>query len=200
MSSTRGFTMVEVLVALVATALIAIAGALLLRATLEQREAQSEIGERLRRFQTARVMMASDFTQIVLRPVRDTFGMRRPAALSADGGNPAVLISFVRGGWDNPGGTAARASLQYVEYGLVDGSLVRRSRPRLDATPETPLQESVLLEGIERAAISFYDGRRWQDRWRAAEADVAALPAAISVDLSVTGLGEIRQLFRTPHS
>lgn len=198
MTNARGFTLVEVLVALVATALIAIATSALFDATLGQRAAQQDIADRLRRLQIARVQMAGDLDQVVLRPVRDPYGMRRPTAF--EGGAPTVMLTLVRGGWNNPGDAEPRASLQYVEYRVEDGALIRRARTRLDVTPDTPAQDAVLLRGIERAKITFFDGRQWVDRWRVGGSDPAGLPSAVALDMTVTGLGDLRQLFRTPRT
>ena len=106
-----------------------------------------------------------------------------------------MLLSFVRRGFDNPL-AEARGSLQYVEYLVVDDALIRRTRARLDATPDTPVVSTVLLDRVKSAEASFLAGGVWSPLWRATLMG-GALPEAIALTLDVAELGSIRQAFLT---
>ena len=83
------------------------------------------------------------------------------------------------------------ADVQRVEYYIVDdpdvkdrkaGLLVRTvDRALLAQTTETPPEEP-LLHGIEKMEIEFYDGNAWQESWEITEDD-KTLPQAVRVRL-----------------
>lgn len=191
----RGFTLVEMLVAMAVFSLLAVAASGLLGVSLRNAEVFARADDATRELQLARSIMRADFSQIALRPVRDAYGSPVPAAFA---GGAAVaetpILAFVRHGWDNPGGIDGRASLQYVEYAVAGEALVRRSRPYLDPTPETPVTSATLLSGVRAAQVSFLFRGQWSDRW-AALAPHYALPDAVALDVTLAAADRIRQAF-----
>src|SRR3546814_4506222 len=102
------------------------------------------------------------------------------------------LLALVRRGWFNPD-AEPRASMQYVEYRLVDGQLERSVREALDgAAPEEP---RVMLRGIESATIGYHYRGQWLDGW---PGGANAMPDAVRLQLQLAGLGRIEQLFLLP--
>jgi len=194
----RGFTLIEVLVAMAVFALVALMTAGLASSALSARSELDVADERLRKLQTARALMKADIGQIVWRPARDAFGgSGRSGFIGGATGDTEPLLAFVRGGWTNTGGEA-RPSLQYVEYAVVGEALVRRTRAALDPTPNTPTEELTLLAPVIDAGVSFLTGETWQPLWRAGQASNAVLPDAVALELTLEGLGEVRQVFATP--
>ncbi len=191
----RGFTLVEMLVAMTVFSLLTAAASGLLSVGLRNADIFDKADAATRELQIARTIMRADFTQVARRPVRDAYGAARPAMFT---GGPAAsekpLLAFVRHGWDNPGGADGRASLQYVEYAIIDGALVRTSRPYLDPTPETPVTAGVLLSNVEEAGVTFLSRGQWSDRW-VATATQPALPDAIAFDVTFPTSSQIRQAF-----
>jgi general secretion pathway protein J len=81
--------------------------------------------------------------------------------------------------------------MQYVEYRLVEDRLERRVRQAVDGAPlEAP---QILADGVEAAAVGFYGQAQWRSAWEAPN----ALPEAVRLDLTLTGLGRVTQLFLT---
>jgi general secretion pathway protein J len=192
---TRGFTLVEMLVAMVAFSLLAVAAAAIFSASLRSAETFERADALTKDLQIARSIMRADFSQIALRPVREPYGAQRPAAFAGGAeGNATPLVTFVRTGWDNPGGAAPRSSLQYVSYIFTDGQLVRRSRPYLDPTPETPETAVALLTNVSAVGVSFLARGQWSDRWLTM-AGQGALPEAVAIEISGPGFDQIRQAF-----
>lgn len=191
----RGFTLVEMLVAMVVFSLLAAAASGLLGVSLRNAETFERADAATRELQIARTIMRADFSQIARRPVRDAYGAPLPTVFT---GGPAPMekpiLTFVRHGWDNPGGADGRASLQYVEYAVVKGALIRRSRPYLDPTPETPVTTATLLSDVGQASVSFLARGQWSDRW-VATAVQATLPEAIALDVTFAAASQIRQAF-----
>lgn len=191
----RGFTLVEMLVALLAFSLLSAAAVALLNITLRNKEVFDQSTAAIQELQASRALMKADFSQIAVRPVRDAFGGRAQSSF-AKGSDSKVLLSFVRRGWDNPDGAEARSSLQYVEYALEDKVLVRRARAYLDATPGTPVMARAMLSGVEGVAVSFLADGKWTEQWRPVR-ETRDVPNAVAVTLDLAGLGEVRQTFLT---
>ena len=187
MRASPGFTLVEMLVALFIFAIISAAGVSIVTYGIDAKAATREATNRLRDVQIARALLKADLAQPVQRPVRDAYGITR----QGDG----TLMSFVRGGWANPGQVEARSTLQFVQYAVVDGKFIRRSRLRLDATVNTPDDERVLLSGVSNVEVRFYSGGQWADRHGTGRKGEASLPDAVALDMDVAGFGHLTQLF-----
>ena len=152
MTRRAGFTLVEVLVALAIFAMIASAGVGLLSFAIDNRLAVRDASERTAAFQRTRALMRADLGQAAPRRVRGADGAPR-AAFELGG---EALFAVTRRGWINPG-EAPRASMQRVDYRLIDGRLERRVRERLDgARPAEPL--TVALSRGEGTVSVIVDG------------------------------------------
>lgn len=154
------------------------------------RERMDEIGA----FQRMRATLKADLAQAAPRPTRGLDGERAPAPFAAGKLTRSdALLSFVRRGWENAEG-APRASLQYVEYRLVDGRLERAARPALDGAALGPGQ--VLVEGVETLELAFLSRGRWTAVWVAAPD--ATLPEAVRLTMTLRDFGPVTQLFLMP--
>ena len=101
----------------------------------------------------------------------------------------AVLV-LVRAGWSNPDGRP-RASLQRVEYRLVEDRLERRVYPYLDGARPGPPQ--VLYQGVSAPTLAFISAGAETPRF--APSPDRPLPDAVRLDLTLDGYGPVRQLF-----
>ena len=186
MTRRAGFTLVEVLVALAIFAMIASAGVGLLSFAIDNRLAVRDASERTAAFQRTRALMRADLGQAAPRRVRGADGAPR-AAFELGG---EALFAVTRRGWINPG-EAPRASMQRVDYRLIDGRLERRVRERLDGA--RPAEPQVLLENVESAQVTaILDGDPIAD-WRPVQN--RPLPDAVRIDLTLEGYGPVSQLF-----
>jgi general secretion pathway protein J len=186
MTRRAGFTLVEVLVALAIFTMIASAGVGLLSFAIDNRLAVREASERTAAFQRARALMRADLGQAAARRVRGADGAPR-AAFELGGES---LFAVTRRGWINPG-DAQRASMQRVDYRLIEGRLERRVRERLDGA--RPAEPQVLLENVQSAQVmAILDGDPIAD-WRPVQN--RPLPDAVRIDLTLEGYGPVTQLF-----
>lgn len=193
----RGFTLVEMLVAVLVFALLSAAGVLVLVQAADHQAAVGARLERLAEFQRARALLQADLSQVTLRRVRHPEGGAARDAftgrtLQPGARAPGPLLAFVRRGWRNPDGLD-RASLQHVEYRIVDGRLERSSRPMLDGAAAGEPQ--VVLEGVSAARLAYFDHGQWSDGW---PGGATALPDAVRLELHVAGIGDATQLFLLP--
>jgi general secretion pathway protein J len=187
----KGFTLVEMLVALVVFALLSAAGAMVLRSTADSQDVARARTERLAEFQRLRAILKSDLSQAAARRTRDETGRseRQPFSGGNDHGGVS-LLRLVRRGWENPD-FEPRPSLQRVEYRLVEGRLERNARLALDGGMPAPAQ--ILAEGVRSARVEFL----WQGQWieTVPVSTDNPLPQAVRLDMTLDGIGTVRQVF-----
>lgn len=181
----NGFTLVELLIALLIFGMLAAAGVGLLRFSVD---AQAATGARLDTLAAERrveSLLAADAGQAVPRITRNEAG-DAVQAFEGDG----VGFTLVRAGLD-PLTDVARPSLQKVQYRLENGGLVRRSWPMLDGT--TPNAPAVLLDGVQRVQLRYRSREGWRNLWDPLRPDL--LPRAIELVVTPTRGPEMRYLF-----
>jgi general secretion pathway protein J len=187
----KGFTLVEMLVALAIFGLVSAAGVTVMRFTVDNQMIVRAHSDRVAAFQRARAILKADLAQAAARRTRGEDG--RPARDSfygASSDRPGVLLHLARRGWENPD-AAPRASVQYVEYRLIDGRLERAARPELDGAKLGRPQ--VLLERVRSAGVRFLWHGQWIENLPGGPSD--PLPQAVSLDITIDDIGAVRQLF-----
>lgn len=192
-AASRGFTLLEVLVALAVFGMLSLSAVLVLAHAVDQQDAVRTHLDRLAELQVAHGLLQADLSQAAKRRTRRADGGADRHAFNASPHDPRwPLLAFVRHGWSNPEG-APRASLQYVEYRIADGRLERSARSDLDgARSGTP---QVLLTGVRSASILFHVQGRWNDGWIGG---LDALPDALALELELERIGRVRQVFLLP--
>ncbi|MFN4286987.1 MAG: type II secretion system minor pseudopilin GspJ [Brevundimonas sp.] len=182
----RGFSLVEMLVALSIFALLASAGVAVMGYAVQTRTALGERTDTLGQFERARAIMRADMAQAGLRAVREADGRLRQQVMR--GGEGSLLLAVTRHGSENPD-AESRASVQHVEYHLIDGRLERRVRAHLDGAPDLPAR--VLVEGLGEVDVRFLAGTEWIEQWPIA----GRLPQAVRLRASWPGIGPVEQIF-----
>ena len=148
-SVSRGFTLVEMLVALAVFAVIGLLSTQLMSRTLGNHKIVGERTERLAETQRAMLMLKRDIMQIADRPIRDLAGDPRGAVLiGADG-----LMEFSRFGWRNPL-RQQRAEVQRIAYVVEQGDLYRAWWSVLDRGRDSDPALQRLMSDIEQ--IEFF--------------------------------------------
>ena len=184
-----GFTLIEMLIALVIFGMLTAAGVTLLTLTVRTQETSERRLEALGTLRRTGALLNADLAQAAPRIRRDGDGRPQPAFTGGNGGD-ALLLAFVRRGWEDE--SAFRSSLQRVEYRLRDGRLERWRYDGVDGAGRPVAMP--LLEGVRRVQLRYRDrDGTWRDRWD--PTDPARLPAAVELVSDSEGQGEVRQLF-----
>lgn len=182
MKTANGFTLIEMMVALLIFGMLAGAGVALLTFSVRAQAAASERLDSVADDQRMASLLASDLAQAVPRITRDVVGANQRAFSGTNGVGAAPVLRYVRGGWSNPDG-ASRPSIQRVEIALTDDRLERRTYAMTDgATAGDPM---VLATGVETVSLRYRDRGVWNTTWENDNPKI--LPKA--VELSVTRKG-----------
>ena len=192
----RGFTLLEILVAMAVFAIMGVMAYGGLQSVIDQQEIARENAARLRAVQFAVRQIGLDLQQVQPRPVRDELGDGYRPALLADERN-IYALEFTRGGWSNPL-AQPRAAVQRVAYRVEDGRLIRVHWFVPDHTlAEEPVERDLLDRVVEiRFRFVGGSGGEWAEQWPATlgTGDPADLPRAIEVVIELEDWGEIRRL------
>jgi general secretion pathway protein J len=194
----RGFTLVEVLVAVFVFAIVAALAYGGYNQLTRQDEIVDRNASRTRAIQSAVQRMAEDFEMIEPRPVREPLGESIEPALSSDKRSPETLAELTRSGWSNPAGIS-RSTLQRVAYRIQDNKLERAYWNALDRVMSVEPTTTVLIDQVRTVSFRFMDqNQSWHEQWPPlgySGADAARLrPIAVEITLDLEDWGKIVRL------
>jgi general secretion pathway protein J len=187
----RGFTLLEVLVAMSIFAVIGLGANQMLRTMIDTHERTEAVARSSGQMNRALLMIERDVSQLVLRPVRDEYGEVMPALMANTGVYP---LEFTRSGWNNPA-LLPRSSMQRVAYELtVDGKLTRHTWLVLDRAEDSEPVSQTLLTDVEDFRVNLQHESGVTDTWPSVDA-TSELPLSVEVVIAIEERGEISRLF-----
>lgn len=178
-----GFTLVEVLVAMVVFAIIGLASAAVINTMMRTNEQSADARENLSELQRAMFLLEQDLRQAVSR--------RTPEG-----------DYYVRAGWFNPGNLLPRSELQPVRYQIdSDKNLVRQHYTYVDMSRSQEPTERVVLRGVTSFEVEPLIKGEERDEMSAPmaaedqESDSMAIPDGVEVTLETERWGTIVRVF-----
>ena len=197
----RGFTLLEVLIAVAVFAIFSAMAYGGLMRLLDSRERIDAERAFWRDTALAFVRIQRDLAMARNRPIRDNYGTLRPdSAFRGQPYDPRPLaepsIEFTRGGILVPNGYTA--DVQRIGYRLIDDQLIRLTWPVLDRAPLTEPVGTPLLRNVEEFEVRFYQNGGWIDRWPPTglqQQNAAPLPQAIQITISLKERGTYKRTF-----
>ena len=195
----RGFTLLELLVALFIAAVMFAMGYGAITQALTSRDSLKEQQAHLLELQTAVRVLEQDFMQLAPRPVRQAIG-DEPAQPALLGAVPGVqpIVALTRGGWANPAGLQ-RPGLQRVAYFLENGTLRREYWNVLDPTLTSTTSKRNLMTHVKAMTLRYLDqSHQWQEQWPPGSAVIQKQewtlrqrPLAVEITLDTDDWGRI---------
>ncbi len=180
---TNGFTLIEMMVALLIFAMLATAGVALLSFGVRAQAAATTRLDDIADTRRMAVLIASDLAQARPRTARALTGETVRAFTGNDGNSDPLIMGYVRGGRTNTEG-APRAALQRVDIVLSEGRLSRQTYPMVDGTAVS--NTALLADRVASVAMRYRDREgSWRARWD--NAGLTTLPAAVEMTVAQTG-------------
>ena len=191
--SSRGFTLIEVLVALVVFAAMA---AITWSALAQIARTRAALAEQQDRFALAVRSVSDlerDLRQALSRPVRGNYGESVPALL---GGGDFIELS--RLGFANPR-AEPRSNIERVRYAVDNGRLRRGRYAVLDRAAGSVPDWRELLDRVSAWRLRYLDSNgAWLEQWPPREIPTQTLPRAVEFRLTLEDLGELRRVVALP--
>ncbi len=190
----KGFTLLEILIAISIFSLLSLAAYQILQGVLRSGEISKDHSERLTELQRAMLIIEQDFTQIVARTSREdgqeTASLRvlrvdKSLFESDDQG-----IEFNRLGWTNPFGRLPRSEIVRVRYLIKEGQLLRLYFLYPDIIAKQEPETQVLLEDVTELTFRFWDNG-WKETWNSPK----KLPEGIEININSEHFSELRRVF-----
>ena len=208
-----GFTLVEVMAAVMVFALISAISVGLLTTALRSKETSEAVMADLAAVQRIQALLSEDIGQMVMRPVRDEDGLTDPRVFALDvqgadplnparEGEPREILVLTRSGWANPGGLQPRSGLQRVAW-IYDGDhlwretslypdLAQGAAPvrQMIAEGISDLQIEAMMTGVWTGVVELRPGRNGEA--------AAQAPRAVRLSYVQSTLGEMEHVALSP--
>jgi general secretion pathway protein J len=205
-----GFTLIEVMVAVLLLAVLSALGYETLAYVHKARDGSVAAFDRLREVELGIHTLVADFEQLEPRPVRQPVGDGYLGAIVGDTRTQDLAI-LSRGGWANTAGLS-RGTLQRVTYAFDAGKgvLYRSYTTALDVPLSVQPVRRELLKNVASVTFRFMDSNAvWQPQWPppGAQSPVPATsvvaplrnrPVAVEITVELKDWGKIVRIVEVP--
>lgn len=195
----KGFTLLEIVIAIAIFAVVGIAASTLLKQVVDSNDLSQGRFAELEKLQRAMLIIERDLLQAVARPMRvegDSNGVVMTGGVMGE--SDADGIAFVRTGWHNPQFMLPRSHLQTVAYRLRDNNLERVYSNFVDNVIGYEPKVRVLLEDVDDFNVEFFvkpEGPPERERDWSESYQGTVLPRAVALVITTETHGDIRREF-----
>lgn len=190
----RGFTLLEILVAIAIFSIMAAFSYGTLQQVLSAHQQLQQQADDLAQLQFLFGRFLEDVFQAVPRSIRDEFGATQPALLGTN-----QQLSLTRSGWENPL-ELKRSNLQRVDWFLENNILYRQYSTVLDRTRQNRPIKTPLLKNVESLSFRYLDNNNiWQTVFPPKQADQTTIKA-VEITISLKNWGTLQRLVETPQT
>lgn len=194
MNKKKGFTLIEILVAMIILAIIGSLTVVGLRTAILTQSDVNKRSKRLAETQVAILIMEHDVLQMINRSVIDRDGKLLPPFMVYQINNQWA-IEFTRAGFINPNALQNRTTLQRVRYAWDGKSLLRSTWQVLDRVSSSVPETQILLAGVSLFVIRMMDNtHQFISPGNTFSLTPSSLPLAMEFNLQVDGLGRLTRV------
>lgn len=198
MKSNKGFTLIEILIALTVFAILASITSSTLYYAFSTRTRVNEQSERMSTLQLAISLIQQDTSQTIERAIRGNDMRLFPIFVGR-----TEYMEFTRDGDVNPGSIDKRSTLKRIAYVCENGTLIRRTWDGLDPENRNIHADKPLIDNLTECHFGFLNQNlEVFSEWRAdavnQNQNKESLPKAIQFNLTLRDQGEINLLFTIP--
>lgn len=192
-----GYTLIEIMVALVIFALLSAMTSYALFHAFQVRSRVNQQANRLNELQLAISLIQRDTQQIIERSIRGT-----AMQVSAPFIGQPDYTEFTRDGLVNPGGLEQQSTLKRVAYLCQNKQLIRRTWPMLDTPRRKKYTDKTLLSHLDQCAFAYLTRDHqvlpeWRENALEKNREKTAIPVALQMTLNLSQWGEMSLLFTT---
>lgn len=190
----KGFTLIEILIALFIFTLVAIIISTALHTVFTTQSATQKQAERLAALQIALILMSRDIEQTVNRPIINAKNNLENAFLGT-----SHTLTLTHTGIANPFGQLRRSTLQRTRYSFDNNNLIRETWGVLDQVASSQSNPRLLFSPLLELQFSYLDDKgHFQKNWPPPDHPQADLPRAVRVFLTIENWGNLSQLYLIP--
>ena len=195
-----GFTLIEITVAVLVMAILAIISFRGMSAMLDARDQLTEHSQRWYHLSVFFSQLESDLLQLKERKFRDRDGAIRPGFIgkpdfirTSEKTDEDAQIMFIRAGIADQVGFAA--DMKRIGYRYRNGKIEMLLWPALDLAPETYPTVETVLENVRGMEIRYLNTRgKWAEYWPDTR-DISPLPRGLEITVTLSSGERIRRLF-----
>ena len=197
----RGFTLIEVMIAIVIMAMIAVMTSQSFTAAIASSEATQEAIDRIAAVDRIWVLLETDMRNVI--PAMPKVPRGKPIPPVFIDPSEEYRLTLLRAGYANPL-RLPRTEVVRVGYRFEDNAIWRDTWFNISESDEREARPQIILEGVEDLFIkalpnvpnrSSVSGGPWQDRWPVSGQLPQTLPAAIEITLITEDFGEVKRIY-----
>ena len=173
-----GFTLIEVLIAIIIMTVIAVISTNILQSSLSSREFTNQSLERIKKINLASNLVRRDFRQSVNVPMKDLYGQPLKATFLSPEGSKRIIFTVLVNRYSEE-----TSGVRRVEYLFNENYFIRRQYFAGNPYSSSDYSESVLFKDIDDVKISFSDGIKWVNSWPLDELTQRSITRLIQIQL-----------------